>query len=179
MKYTTIRVLLPVAALVCLGLAANAGDAMPTGTVADGEPLVIAEIHDGVLVPVLSDGEIKNLLEDAFMASDDLELHALVEKVWFERHGESHYLMTVSENAEGKKLSSAIKLEAFGITTNASAVGVLPVAVIPYCKSLSCTNDPCPMRVWPEHIECYCIAAGECELKWRIILIGTATATDF
>ena len=179
MKHIAFQIFLPIAALICLGFAANAGETKPTGVVAEAEPLVIAEVHDGVLVPVLSDGEIKELLEDALMASGDRELLVLIEKAWFEKHGESHYLMTVAENAEGEKLSSAIKLEETGITASASAVGIPIPVPIPYCKSITCTGDPCPMRIWPEHIECYCIPAGECELKWRIIILGTAGTVGF
>jgi len=175
-----VRQVFLILAAMCLGSAAIAGEIKPVETAAAGERLVIAEVHDGVLVPMLSDAEIKNLLEDAMMASSDQELQVWLEKVWFEKNGESHYLMAVAENVSGEKLSSAIKLEEVGITANTSAVGIpVPVAVIPICKSISCTNDPCPMRVWPEHIECYCIAAGECELKWRVILIGVGEATGF
>lgn len=175
MKYSAMRMILPMVVL-CMGFVVIAGEAEVIETNASGDSLVIAEVHHGELIPMLSDGEIKDYLEDAFLAADDPELHIFLEKVWFEKHGENHYLMAVAADKEGKKLSSAIKLDEVPITANASAVGIpIPIAIIPFCKSITCTNNPCPMKVWEDHIECYCIAAGDCELKWRILTIGRTT----
>ena len=139
----------------------------------------LATLKDGQVTPLVSDQQLKTLLTESLLETDDVALMGNVDNVWFEKIGERHYLRGQAVNGEGKPVNIAVELVAKPQAKATAASALIPVVVGIACVPVgeTCPRTGCLMEDYGDgNISCMCIPAGRCELKPIIIWLPVLPA---
>lgn len=128
----------------------------------------VAEMRDGELVALLPEADLKALVEESLLGQSDPRFFARMEKIWFEKIGDSQYLRGRGGNQRGKVVNIAMKLLAAGQTT------FKPIYIFKACLPVgeTCPRNGCLMTDYGDgNIYCGCIPAGGCAMQPIIIIL--------
>jgi len=140
-------------------------------TLAGLEHPPVAELRNGKLFPLLKEEVLANWMTESVLQAEDTTLHAPVDEIWFEEMEGTHYVRARGTNAQGTVINMAMKLEVQATTTTPVLIPI-PAGVACVPKDGTCPETGCVMRDYGDgNIDCYCIPAGDCELKRIIIWI--------
>ncbi len=128
----------------------------------------VAEMRDGQLVALTSEDNLKAIIEESLLGQSDAQFFARMEKVWFEKIGEFHYLRGRGGNQDGKIVNIAMKLLAAGHGS------YRPIPIFKACLPVgeTCPRNGCLMTDYGGgNVDCGCVPAGECAMTPIIIII--------